>query len=266
VPIGLYVFDSFPLYETTPGAYEGVSGGNPGFPYRWHNLPGTYEWQIKANQTSGEPIEPYFYESPFFTIVVRSAQAPAPPESAPTPTQVALTLLGRPRVAAKGVTFAVSCQAPTGVTCNGEAALSHKGLKVGNTAFAVGAEQRKPVLVPINQTARRVLARRHELSVTLTVSFNNRVGGRPSIVASRGLRIIALKTGQLAREIQRAILTQRHLHATVRCPVVVIAKKGNDFTCIATVQIGKGKHETRVETIFAVTQQNDQGYVTWVGE
>jgi hypothetical protein len=41
--------------------------------------------------------------------------------------------------------------------------------------------------------------------------------------------------------------SQRHIHSKVRCPAVVIRKKGNNFTCIATVRIGKGKHKTRVE-------------------
>jgi hypothetical protein len=72
-----------------------------------------------------------------------------------------------------------------------------------------------------------------------------------------------LNTTHIAQVIERAIASQRHIRARVSCPTVVIQKQGNNFKCIATTYPGKG---VRDKTPFDVTQQNDRGDVTFVGE
>jgi hypothetical protein len=66
-----------------------------------------------------------------------------------------------------------------------------------------------------------------------------------------------LNTEEVERSIERSIQERRKLTATVTCPVNIEQKKGNDFSCFATV---KGK---RFE--FRVTQTDDNGHVTYVG-
>ncbi len=67
-----------------------------------------------------------------------------------------------------------------------------------------------------------------------------------------------LNTPHVERAIEQSILSQRHVHAKVTCPKVVLQQKGHNFTCIATV----GK----TTTPFAVVQQNNGGYVTYHAE
>jgi hypothetical protein len=64
-----------------------------------------------------------------------------------------------------------------------------------------------------------------------------------------------LNTPHVERAIEQSIFSQRHVHAKVICPKVVPQEKGHNFTCIAKV----GKNTTP----FAVTQQNNGGYVTY---
>ncbi|MGA8363796.1 MAG: hypothetical protein WB709_04680 [Solirubrobacteraceae bacterium] len=64
-----------------------------------------------------------------------------------------------------------------------------------------------------------------------------------------------LNTPHVERAIERSILSERHVHATVICPKVVPQEKGHNFTCIARV----GKKTTP----FTVVQQNNSGYVTY---
>ncbi len=66
---------------------------------------------------------------------------------------------------------------------------------------------------------------------------------------------VNLNTRHVERAIELSILKQRHVHAKVVCPRIVPQEKGHNFTCIATV----GKNTTP----FAVTQQNNSGYVTY---
>ncbi|HEY2283235.1 MAG TPA: hypothetical protein VGH60_06750 [Solirubrobacteraceae bacterium] len=66
---------------------------------------------------------------------------------------------------------------------------------------------------------------------------------------------VNLNMPHVERAIELSILSQRHVHAKVVCPRVVPQEQGHNFTCIATV----GKKTTP----FAVTQQNNRGYVTY---
>jgi hypothetical protein len=70
-----------------------------------------------------------------------------------------------------------------------------------------------------------------------------------------------LDVARVAASIEESILTKRHLRSTVTCPTNVEQKAGNDFTCYATGTIGKKK--TPYRTPFAVTQVNNNGYVTY---
>jgi tagatose-1,6-bisphosphate aldolase non-catalytic subunit AgaZ/GatZ len=67
-----------------------------------------------------------------------------------------------------------------------------------------------------------------------------------------------LNTTRVATSIEQSIFKQRHLHATVACPAVVVQQPGMNFVCVATMRKG-GK------TSFAVTQ-GPNGYVTYQGE
>src|SRR3954464_1410398 len=66
-----------------------------------------------------------------------------------------------------------------------------------------------------------------------------------------------LNTEEVERSIEKSIREQRHLDASVTCPVNIEQKKGNDFSCYADVN---GK---RFE--FKVTQTDDDGHVTYAG-
>lgn len=67
-----------------------------------------------------------------------------------------------------------------------------------------------------------------------------------------------LNTSRVAASIEQSIFKQRHLHAKVSCPAVVLQEPGRDFVCVATLPKG-------VKTSFAVSQGNN-GYVTYEGE
>jgi hypothetical protein len=69
-----------------------------------------------------------------------------------------------------------------------------------------------------------------------------------------------LNTPHVAAAIEQSILSQRHVHAKVVCPVAVPQEQGRSFHCIATTF--KGKTPTG-KTPFTVTIQNDKGYVTY---
>jgi hypothetical protein len=133
------------------------------------------------------------------------------------------------------------------------------GLNLGEGSFGVEPGQSQTVVVALNQAGRKLLVRSHELSVTVTVMSANGVAYTSNIIATRRLQIFALHTADIARAIERTILSQRHIHANVTCPALVIQLKGNNFKCIATAYV----HKARVTAPFYVTQQNDQGYVTY---
>jgi hypothetical protein len=80
--------------------------------------------------------------------------------------------------------------------------------------------------------------------------------GLPGCGASEPAKKV-LNTEEVERAIERSIREQRKLDSSVTCPVNIEQKKGNDFSCYATV---KGK---RFE--FKVTQTDDDGHVTYVG-
>lgn len=65
--------------------------------------------------------------------------------------------------------------------------------------------------------------------------------------------------------IQRSIEQQRHLPSTVECPAREPEKAGHKFACIATTPGRKGKHGD-VKTAFLVTERDDKGRVSYIGE
>jgi len=73
----------------------------------------------------------------------------------------------------------------------------------------------------------------------------------------------ALNTQRIAASIEQSVLSERHLHVKVECPVSEHQEAGNTFTCIATGTNAKG---AAIRTPFKVTVQNSKGYVTYVGE
>ena len=76
---------------------------------------------------------------------------------------------------------------------------------------------------------------------------------------------VNVDTAKVARSIEQSILAQRHLPATVVCPVTVAAERGKTFECVATTHTAK-KPQTPVKTPFIVTVQNNRGGVTYVGK
>jgi hypothetical protein len=66
-----------------------------------------------------------------------------------------------------------------------------------------------------------------------------------------------LNTENVERAIEASIKRQRKLNSAVSCPVNIEQRKGNDFSCFATV---KGKRSE-----FVVTQTDDDGHVTYRG-
>jgi hypothetical protein len=187
-------------------------------------------------------------------------------------------------VTARGVTIAVTCPAPASQTCSGAVTLSStehlkskrvvrlsarssvtRRVTVGETAFTMGAGQSERISVTLNRTGRGLLGRFGRLPVTVTVSVTGVAGGAPSTVHNM-LLITAVDTVRVARAIEGSILAQRHIHAKVTCPSVVIERQGNTFRCFATTVIGKGKHQTRSRTPFKVIQENGEGEITYVGE
>ncbi len=61
----------------------------------------------------------------------------------------------------------------------------------------------------------------------------------------------------IVRSIEASIWTQRHIRAKVTCPRVIPQQKGRNFACIARVP------RSAARTPVAVTQQNNDGYVTY---
>jgi hypothetical protein len=180
--------------------------------------------------------------------------------------QATLILAREPSVAARGIVLSVSCQRPAGESCAVEALLTARQI-VGKTIFTVEASQSTSVLVPLDLTAaRKLLGRSHKLSVTVAVVLTNAAGGASNVVAARTRMIYTLDTGRIARAIERAALRQRRLRIRVSCPAVVIQKKDNNFKCMARYSTGKGKHRMILRVPFDVSQQNDAGHVTFVGE
>jgi hypothetical protein len=66
-----------------------------------------------------------------------------------------------------------------------------------------------------------------------------------------------LDVHKIVRSIEASILTQRHIHAKVTCPAAIPQQKGRNFACLATAR------GSRQRTPVAVTQQNNDGYVTY---
>ena len=67
---------------------------------------------------------------------------------------------------------------------------------------------------------------------------------------------VILNTERVERSIEASILAQRHLTATVSCPVNIVQKAGVVFDCQATV----GSRQFPV----VVTESDGNGHVTYV--
>jgi hypothetical protein len=87
--------------------------------------------------------------------------------------------------------------------------------------------------------------------LTLTVAVLVGCGG------NKKERPVVLNTEAVERSIEHDIQAQRNLAADVSCPVNVEQKKGNAFSCFATV---RGKRSE-----FLVKQTDSDGHVTYVG-
>ena len=74
-----------------------------------------------------------------------------------------------------------------------------------------------------------------------------------------------LDTARVAKSIEASVLSERHLHVTVTCPVTVPQETGRTFVCTA-VGHTTTKPSTVTKTPFTVTIQNTKGYVTYKGE
>jgi hypothetical protein len=110
---------------------------------------------------------------------------------------------------------------------------------------------------PINSPARRVFS----LSATALVAVALLSAcGSSSSSSSTEATGKKLEVARVEKSIEGSILQEKHMHATVSCPVVE-QKQGNTFTCIATGTVTKGKTQTPFRTPFTVEQVNDKGYV-----
>jgi hypothetical protein len=74
-----------------------------------------------------------------------------------------------------------------------------------------------------------------------------------------------LDTARVAKSIEQSVLTERHLHVKVTCPVTVPQEAGRTFVCTATGH-SNTKPSTVTTTPFTVTIQTNKGYVTYKGE
>jgi hypothetical protein len=77
-----------------------------------------------------------------------------------------------------------------------------------------------------------------------------------------GARPPTVDGARVERSIERGILAQSNLHATVSCPASVPAKKGKTFECTAITHRPTPPH-AEVKTTFVVTIQNSKGYLTF---
>jgi hypothetical protein len=75
-----------------------------------------------------------------------------------------------------------------------------------------------------------------------------------------------LDTARVARSIEASVLSERHLHVKVTCPVTVPQEAGRTFVCTAIGHSTKNPSVITTSTPFTVTIQNDKGYVTYKGE
>ena len=80
----------------------------------------------------------------------------------------------------------------------------------------------------------------------------------PSSTPSTSSGAGSLNTARVARAIQGSILSERHLHASVRCPKNEPLRKNWHFVCFATSSSG--------QTPFVVTETDGRGSTTYVGK
>lgn len=74
----------------------------------------------------------------------------------------------------------------------------------------------------------------------------------------------SLNMTRVIGSIEESFLTKRKIHAKVSCPSHVEQRAGNNFTCIATGFTGTGSKRKPFTVHVAVTQANNNGYVTYV--
>jgi hypothetical protein len=163
-----------PLTGTTPSAVSApLTGLQPGT---------TYHYRLVATNAGGTT----FGDDHTFTTT-----GPAPPAQ-PTPTggssgtgtgsttlNAVLALSGRPKGGPHGVTFRLVCPV-AGARCAGTAALSAavragkartRRVGLGSAAFSLSPGQARTLTVRLTRTGRKLLAKKHHLLVTLTVTL-----------------------------------------------------------------------------------------------
>lgn len=115
--------------------------------------------------------------------------------------------------------------------------------------------------------ARRTLgARGHAIVGMLMVALTATMISACGSSKNSHSKTVNLNIAHVEQSIEQSILSERHLRAKVTCPAAVSQEKGKIFTCSAagTSTTGKhGKHTTPFTTLFTVTVQNSQGYVTY---
>jgi hypothetical protein len=106
---------------------------------------------------------------------------------------------------------------------------------------------------------------RRLIAVLTTVAFAAALSACGSKSSTSSTTATNVDTAKVARSIEESIVAQRHLKATVVCPVTVPAEQGKTFNCVATTHTTKAP-QTPVKTTFVVTVQNSRGGVTYVGK
>jgi hypothetical protein len=71
-----------------------------------------------------------------------------------------------------------------------------------------------------------------------------------------------IDTARVERSIERGILAQSNLHATVTCPASVEAKKGKTFECTAITHAATPPY-AEIKTTVVVTIHNNKGFVSF---
>jgi Beta-propeller repeat len=164
----------------------------------------TYHFRIVATNSSGTS----YGGDQAFTTTSSPVTSMPPPAAVVVPKFV---LLGAPTPSSTGVSFSLLCQAAAGTICQGSAQLTtleHLLLKrilaltsrkkkrhtkrvvIGSKAFSLAAGAQQKIVVPLNATGRRLLARFHRLPATFTITLLNT---KPPTVTTTKVTIRAKK-------------------------------------------------------------------------
>jgi hypothetical protein len=276
---------SSPAGISNPDIDNGAASAQPGGSYVFTSTkatatPRTVYWAATfTNPIAGcTDLPTVTYTTSVHTLVVE-----APP---PIPTPTAVTMSGGPAVVGRGVALRLSCQAPAGGECRGNATLTAtepvagrrviaarapghvtahpKTVTVGEAPFELQPGASGAVTVVLDDLGHVLLGQFSHLLVTLGVHLDTTAGmASPVTVTERGVTIPALNTRRVARSIASSIYRVKHFRARVQCPTGVIEVKGNDFTCYATGTVEANGHRVPYETPFTIEQTNSRGYIDY---